>query len=344
MKIIPQGAPTAAPAMPSNAPQSSRDVAVAKLQSLMQAQAQPAAAPVQNQNAISPEETINNPSASRANSSEPSRKDTNVESSSERAPEATAAAEEFPLSSQYAALARKEKALRAREQQIKAREAAMRAPAAPAEPARPTFDETKYVAKDSLKQDPFSILADLGLTYEQLTEMAMNAPRPEQVAVMQQIKTLQAELAALKGETESTKKTIADQSKQQYDQTLNQIRNETNRLVMTDPSYETIAATNSAGDVVELIQQTFEKDGYLMTIEEAAKEVEEYLVDELVRTTQKSKKVQSRLRPATADQSAQASQARPAQAELKTLTNQTSSTKPMTARERAIAVMEGRLK
>src|ERR1700744_77539 len=91
-------------------------------------------------------------------------------------------AAEEPLSSQYAILARREKALRAERQKFladkqafdKAREDALK-------PKAPTFDESKYVSKDKLQEDPFSVLTDLGLSYEELTNKALNAPTPEQV-------------------------------------------------------------------------------------------------------------------------------------------------------------------
>jgi hypothetical protein len=251
-----------------------------------------------------------------------------------------------PLSSQYAILARKEKALRQREQQLKAREEALKS-AKPAEelppqtPKSAEFDPSKYVDKERLAKDPFTVLNEMGLSYEQLTELALNAPKPEQLALMNEINTLKNELKALKGETENTKKTFEESQQQQYKQAVNQIKAEARSLITHDPQFETIKATDSIDDVVELIEQTFKQDGVLLTVEEAARQVEDYLTEEAVKLARLSK-IQQKLapKPSAPEQKPTAS---PEKQPLKTLTNSVSSSRTLSARERAILAMQGKL-
>lgn len=263
-------------------------------------------------------------------------------------PEAETKAPDEPISSQYAVLARKEKAIRQREQQLKARESALKsqedASKAPSTPTKPEFDPSKYVDRDRLTQDPFSVLGELGLSYDQLTELAMNAPKPEQIALNNELKLLRDEIKALKGDSENTRKSFEEQQKQQYDQAVNEIRREVKGLTDSNPEFETIKETGSMEDVVELIQQTYKKDGILMTVEEAAQQVESYLVEEALKIA-RIKKIQQRLAPKQESiPGTQKPNSQPQQQQLKTLTNSVSTSRQLSARERAILAMQGKSK
>jgi hypothetical protein len=306
----------------------------------------PNSQPVPNATRISPEEY--SAVKSSTSSESPSEIGQSISSESPKAETSEESQEvksssEPPLSSQYAILARKEKALRQREAQLKAREAALNAPKEQPQPQQPQFDESKYVPKERLTQDPFSVLNELGLTYDQLTELALNAPKPEQLALMNEIKALKDELKAIKGETESTKKSFEETQKTQREQALNQFKYETKALVNNDPAFEMIKATNSVDDVVELIQKTFDEDGVLLTVEEAAQKVEDYLVEEAEKLARLSK-IQQRLTPKApqAPVSEKPKTVEPEQ-KLKTLTNSVSSSRPLTAKERAILAFQGKL-
>lgn len=298
-------------------------------------------APVQNPTQVSPEEmsALNvNRSISKPELAQNDISETEVSQVSEEAPKTPSE----PISSQYATLARKEKALRQQQQALRAREAELKAKEAALQaPKAPTIDESKYVPKDRLTADPFTVLNELGLTYDQLTELALNAPKPEQLAMMNEVRALKAEIAALKGETENTKKSFEENQKQQYTQAMNQIRNEVKHLVKIDPQFETVAATNSINDVVELIERTFNEDGILMTVEEAAQQVEEYLVEEAIKLA-KLKKIQQKIAPKPAAP-VQKPNSQPEQSQLKTLTNSVSSSRPLSAKERAVLAFQGKL-
>jgi hypothetical protein len=278
--------------------------------------------PVQNPSQVSPEEV---------SAIAPSQSATN-----EAPAEATAPQE--PLSSQYAILARKEKALRQREQQLRAREAALK-PAAPAEPAKPAFDESLYVKRDRLTQDPFTVLNELGLTYDQLTEMALNAPKPEQLAMQSELRALREEMKALRGETE---KTLETSQKAQNDQALNLMRQEARKLVASDPNLEMIKITPGAtNEIVKLIEDVYYKDGEFLSVEDAAQMVEDHLADEAMKYA-RAKKIQQRLQP-KAETPTQKPNGAPQQQQLKTLTNSVTGSRPLSARERALLAFEGKL-
>ncbi len=258
-----------------------------------------------------------------------------------KAPESTP---DRVLSSEYAILARKEKALRARDQQLRTRELAIKASEeAKLAPKAPTFDESNYISKADLQKDLFGTLSNLGLTYDQITAQAVNAPTPEQVQYQQDMKALKDELKALRGEQDNTKKSWEQQQQDSYKQAVAQIKSEANALVTHNPTFETIKETNSVDDVVELIERTFKEDGLLLTVEEAATQVEDYLIEEALKIA-RIKKVQQRLQPAAPAQAPQKATSQPQQQQMKTLTNSVSSTRQLSARERAILAATGQLK
>jgi len=294
---------------------------------------QSAQSPIQDQNNVGAEEL----GAITTKSKQEAIK-TDTTETSEPAAEVPAKVEE-PISSQYAVLARKEKALRQRDAQLRQREAAIRASeAASKAPATPSFDASKYVSKEDLLKDPFGVLGTTGLSYEQLTERLLNAPSPEQQKQQEYTRKLEARLAALEEEQGNSKKTFEQREQESRKQAVTQIRNEVKKLVIADPTFETIKETNSYNDVVELIEQTFDKDGILLTVEEAAQQVEDYLMEEAMKLA-KIKKIQQRLAPPAAAASKPAPQQ-----QLKTLTNSVSSSRQLSAKERAILAFKNELK
>ena len=338
MKVTPLYAPQA-PSVNNaqSVPQvSARDRAIAKL---MESPAQ--SAPVPNPTSISPEEmgaVMSKPSESKASESTTGQSDTSVESKSSDSKAEPKVSEET-LSSQYAILARKEKALRQREQQLKAKEASM-TPEQPKEAAKPSQDLSKFVDKDRLVQDPFTVLQELGLTYDKLADLAVNAPKPEQIALNNEIKALKAQIAELKGETESTKKIFDERDKQQQDMAMKQLRMEAKAIIDNNPNFETVKATGSMEDVIQLMNDSLEKDGIYLSVEEAAQQVEDYLVEEALKLTKLSK-IQSKLQPAKPAEEKKTEE--PKQTQLKTLTNSVASSRPLTARERAVLAFQGKL-
>lgn len=252
---------------------------------------------------------------------------------------------EEPLSTQYAVLARKEKALRAKAQELKAKEESFRVAEA-ANKAKESV-QSELSLKDQLAKDPWKVLNELGLTYDKLTELSINQPRPEEMARDSEMSALRNELKALKDAQEKTEKSFQDQQTNSYKQAVNQIRTEVKQLVLSDPTFETIKETNSVEDVVELIEKTYSTEGVLLTVEEASQAIEDYLVEEAIKIA-KLRKIQERLKPQAAvapTAKAETKSQKPLEQPqtMKTLTNGTASSRQLTTRERAILAFKGQL-
>lgn len=244
------------------------------------------------------------------------------------------------LSPKFAALARKEKALRSLDAQLKAREEAFKAKEAD---YASSYLQKKELAEKA-KSDPLGILSDIGLTPDEFTQALLNS-RPEDHA----IRKLSAEISALRDDQTKVKSQFEEQQTKAYEQAVNQIRTDTKLLVDADSNYETVKAMNATEAVVELIKTTFDEQGLLLSVEDAAKEVEAYLIEEALKMAQ-LKKVQEKLTPkqVAATPAAQKSQT-PQQPQMKTLTNAVSATIPQSLsdkerKQRAILAFRGELK
>jgi len=251
------------------------------------------------------------------------------------------------LQRRFDQMQRQERALRAKAQQeaakLKAREDAIAAKEQELA-SRTQFNPDDYIPKARLKQDALGVLEAEGIaTYDDITNRAMNR-QPVDPVLQNTILQLQEQIKDLKAQSENSQKAMTQQQQANYQAAVKQIKADAKALVSSDPEFETVKAMNAVNDVVELIEQTYKKDGVVLSVEEAAKEVENYLVEEAMKITQIDK---IRKRMAAANASSLKSEVKSQtqqQTQMKTLTNATSSTRPLTARERAIAAAEGRLK
>ncbi len=269
----------------------------------------------------------------------------------------TPAKVEEPLSSQYAQLARKEKALRTQAQQVKAQNDALAAREAAIKAKEAELSGDSYIPKERLSKDTMKVLQEAGLDYEQITQMMLNAPSPEAQQTQTLISKLEAKIAALEeGQTKVTK-TFEDSQKNAYTQAINQIKTDVKQAVYTNPEYETIKETNSVQSVVDLITQTFENGldaehpkGTLLTVDEAAKIVEDHLAEEAYKLMKLSK-IKKRLASeavATATSTPSGKQAETAPGAkqvttMKTLTNRDGTARKLTASERAVLAFKNEL-
>lgn len=357
---------------------SPRDRAVAKLQALAQPQTQ---APVGSK-AVNP--NMDAPVASPAPSAEtvevaadaaaPVGLDHNSEATptpesvTAAAPETTPVSadatppstevkeEEAPLSDKYIHLARKEKALRQKaiqqEQALKQREEAFKQREAELA-AREAEYKSKYIPKDALLEDPLMTLSELGLPYEKLTERALNAPTEQERQLELYKRQVAQEIKAMKDAQEKMRNEALEQQKQAYNQALNQIRSDVRDLVSSQADeFEAIQSAGLHDDVVDLIEKTFKQDGVLLSVEEAARAVEEHAVEEAFKYTT-LKKIQQRLQKTSSSQTSAPKvsetksgeqSAAPAPKPAQTLTNTLSSQRKLTARERAILAFNGERK
>jgi len=349
MKVSPVASPQAVQQAPAT---DSRAKAIAAFNA---ASSQPEPQVVQNQTKVSAEEM----SAIKP----PTRQEDNSEGIQEDIPEETvppleAKVEETPekpiedpaLSRQFAQLARQERALRAKAQQqeqaLKAREEALAAREAALSQKDQTY-KSGYFSKDTLKQDPLSILAQAGVSYEDLTQQILNQ-QPVDPRLQNTINSLKSQIEELKSANEESKKSYAEQQTQAYQAAVKQIGLDVKNLVNSDPNFEAIKATGSINDVVELITETYNKDGILLSVEEAAQQVEDYLIEETTKLTrlEKIKRKLQEVAPTAASSTAKTSaETEPKQPQtMKTLTNAASSSRQLSAKERAILAFKGELK
>jgi hypothetical protein len=244
-------------------------------------------------------------------------------------------------------LARRERALRAKAQQqeqaFKAREAALAAREAELSSKDQTY-KSGYIQKDLLKTSPLQALAEAGLSYDEITQAVLNQ-QPSDPRVEATISRLEAKIRQLEEASEEGKKTSVNQQEAAYQAAVKQIKADVSKLVSSDPNFETVKATNSINDVVELIEETYKKDGTLLGVEEASQMVEDYLLEETLKLT-RIEKIKKRLgqnaQPAQAQKVQQPQTKQPPT--MKTLTNAASSTRQLSAKERAILAFRGELK
>lgn len=297
--------------------------------------------PVANANNISPEE-ISAVRTQAPEQTEESNSDASI--STETAEPAKPEIKDPEAEKRFQQIAKQERALRAkihqantelkrREEALKAREAALQQPQAP--------DLSEYVPKSRLKEDALTILEEVGVDWDNLTNQAVQR-QPTDPRVTNALQKAISRIDQLEQELKTGQKTAQEQQQAQYQAALKQIKADAKQLVYTDPEFETVKAMNAVNDVVELIEKTFAEDGVVMSVEDAAKEVESYLVDEAMKITQIDK-IKKRMAASKAselktdEKKPQTEQKQP----MKTLTNATSATRKMSARERAVARANG---
>lgn len=248
------------------------------------------------------------------------------------APEATGE----PLSPQLIALARKERlVLKAQQELNKSKEAWKQ-------------EQANSISLDRLKSETLKVLSEVGITPEKLVELQIN-----QTAEQDPQQDLKNEIAALKQQLQDfidpENGKLAQRDRQEYDQVISQISRDVELTVDSDPAYGTIKSEGATKDVVELIESVFDEEGIVLDVEEAARLVEEKLVEQVYSKYEKYSKYDkikaragklSETAEATTEQSLQADINKP---KINTLTNMGVSTKPLSARDKAVLKVQERL-
>lgn len=359
MKVQTVSAPTTIKQVTtSNTEARARAIAAFNASATTPASAQPVQQVVQNQTAVSPEEmtAIATPTAARQTNTNETITASQEETPSEvtEAPKVETKTEDTQdpeLAKQFAQLARQEKALRSKAQQqetsLKAREDALKAREAELAAKDSTY-KSGYIQKDLIKQDPLSVLAEAGVSYEDLTQQILSQ-QPVDPRLKATISKLENEIRELKSAQEKEKQTFSENQTQQYQAAVKQIEYDAKTLVNSDPiAFEAITKTGAVRDVVKLIEETYKQDGILLSVEEAAQQVEDYLVEENYKLANKIEKIKRKMQPvapAASTSTAQTSAANTTQQpqQMKTLTNAASSSRQLSARERAILAFKGEL-
>lgn len=227
-----------------------------------------------------------------------------------KAPEA-AAPKAVTLSPQLTAIARKEAAVRKQEQALKAEREAIQAEKA--EIAKIRELKAKIEAKD------YSFLDEAGVKYEDWTNYLL-AKGEEQKPETQEIKAIRAEL-------EEVKNSQKQEIDKRWEATVGQYKAEIKKLVTSNPEFITIKEENAEEYVLKHILDTFEEDGDTLTIEDAAKEIEEALVERALKATNLTKvKAKSAPKEVTASEPEKKTLPPP---QVRTLTNRAATEVPV---------------
>lgn len=261
--------------------------------------------------------------------------------------------EQESLSARFAQLARREKAQRDQALKLKADKDALereRAVLDAIKSERSSEQTIKQRLQSKKPQDVLGVLAELGLSYDQIAEAAL-ANETERSPESRMVEELKREIQEMKDAQSNYLKQQQEAQQKQYENALNQLREEAKQLVESNPDFETVKATDSVEDIVELIQENFNRTGKVLSVEQAAREIEDYLAEEATKLAS-LKKIQSRLAPPAKSEKApeksagqQQAQAPKAQGQVaKTLTNAAGSSAKLSARERAILAARGELK
>jgi Fe2+ transport system protein B len=162
----------------------------------------------------------------------------------------------------------------------------------------------------------------MGVDYNEYSNQLinkLNGETPEQ----QQIRELNAKL-------EKFEETQKSQANKQYEATISQYKKEIANTVSSNPEFDTIKSLGAEEHVLQLILDTFNEDGEVMTVEQAAKDIEEALLEEAERYA-KLTKVQQKLVKSVPQQEEKRVLPAP-KSGLRTLTNSIQQVSPSTPR------------
>ena len=251
------------------------------------------------------------------------------------------------LQRQFQQLARQERQLRQKFQQQQ-QELQRQREAFEAEKKGWTSKEEEYnknyLPRNLIKDNTLQALAEAGVSYDDLTQQILNQapPNPQMEAY---VKKLEAKIDALSKGKEEQKQSQLTAQQEQRKAAERQIQVDASDVIRSNPvAYEAINQLGKRGvqEVVRLITRTYDKDGILMTVEQAADEVENYLVEENYNMASRISKIKKRLQgSATPEKTGNQMQT---QQGMKTMTNASASTRKLSAKERAIAAFRGELK
>jgi hypothetical protein len=222
-----------------------------------------------------------------------------------------------PAASKFAALSRKEREIRQREQKFKSESAAMEQRIKALEAREQEFEQ-------AWKQNPLEAMKKRGIDYKELTEKYVlhEEPTAEQKQ-MEYIKSLEAKFDALesqlKQKEESTKKQQEElQAKSAEQAKTNYINHLTEFVNKNNDKYEMIAKNDAVNLIYEVMETHYENtkdpetgEGKLLTEEQAADEVENYLFSEAKKLIESNKiknlfapKAEATIEPKKSSQSA----------------------------------------
>jgi hypothetical protein len=183
--------------------------------------------------------------------------------------------------------------------------------------------------QEGLKTDLIGTLTSAGYTPDQITQALINQPGPES----QLIKSLSEKIAKMEKAQADHFKAQQEEASKNYQSALTTIERNVNKLVNGNPEFEATEAYGAQKKVVNYVEKVWKEEGVMLDIEDAVKDVEDYLTEEAAKVA-RIKKIQAKIAPKPQVKQAQAA---PVAQKTPTLTNKMGiHSKPLTARERAI--------
>ena len=185
------------------------------------------------------------------------------------------------FSRKFAALSRREKEIRAKEAEYDKRIAEL-------EERLGSFGkkpepEPELPIEYRLKKDPLRALEDMGLSYDKLTELALNDGKltPEM-----QMRLMREELEGdYRKKFEELENRLIEKEKsdeqRRYDDIQRGFQNEIEDFVISNSDKYELIQANEANDIIyDVIEEHYNETGRILDIEEAADAVENYLEEE----------------------------------------------------------------
>lgn len=253
---------------------------------------------------------------------------------SEPPKEAPAQVDADPISPKLAILAKREKQLRSLQADLKAKEEALK--------AKEAEYQSGYIPKSRLKEAAMEAYRSGELSYDELTQTLLSQPDHQVDPVVRELKAQNEKLLARLDAIENGAK---EKQTQEYQQAVAQLGFDVKSYVAENASdFEAIHSSKMESKVVDLITKTFEEENRIMSIPEACKEIEDYLVEDFVRVSSIGK-VKAKLTPQepVEDKPETKQPNQQQQPVMRTLTNGVTTSPPLSARERAILAFQGKL-
>lgn len=163
----------------------------------------------------------------------------------------------------FAALSRKEKELKQKEAEL--------------ENKLKEFQSADTL-REQLKQNPVKMLEEMGITYQDITEMVLNEGNPTPEMLINKMKSeYEEKLESLRNEYLEDKKA---EEEAKYNAVIENFQQEIVEHVNSNEDYELIRAQDRADLVYDVIEEHYEETGRVLEINEAADAVEQYLLQE----------------------------------------------------------------
>ena len=207
------------------------------------------------------------------------------------------------FSRKFAALSRREKEIRAKEAEYEKRIADLENRFTVKEPEK----EPEVPFEYKLKQNPLKALEEMGLSYDKLTELALNDGK---LTPDMQMKLMREELESdYKSKYKELEDRMLEKEKsdeqRRYDEIEMGFKNEIESFVRSNNDKFELIEANEANDVVyEVIEEHYNETGKILDIQEAAEAVESYLEEEAEKLLRLGK-VRSKFNPGDNEQEPQ---------------------------------------